>query len=128
MSEYELPELNLQGVPPPFGHRMLGYFGFEKGYCNLNHASYGSLPTPVFDYCVQVGRDIEANPDRFIRFDLINILRGLRARIAPLLGADPDDVVFIENTSLGINTVLRNLEWHPQDIIVTGRLNCVTKY
>ena len=28
--------------PPPFGHALLKYFGFEEGYINLNHG----LPLP----------------------------------------------------------------------------------
>ncbi|KAI0028988.1 PLP-dependent transferase [Vararia minispora EC-137] len=120
MSDFELPPLELQGTPPAFGHEMLKYFCFEEGYVNLNHGSYGSLPVPVFDYCTKVARSIEANPDKFVRIALPNVLRGLRERMAPFVGAQPDEVVFVQNASHGINTVLRNLEWHPGDIIVSA--------
>ena len=106
--------------PPPFGHALKKYFALDHDYVNLNNGSYGSLPAPVFDFCTRVARDIEANPDRFIRADLLNVLRGLRERVAPLIGAQADEIVFTANASHAINTVLRNFEWHPQDVIVGG--------
>lgn len=39
-----------------------------------------------------------------------------RGAIAPLIGADKDEVVFVPNASTGINTVLRNLHFDDGDI------------
>lgn len=38
--------------------------------------------------------------------------------MAPLLGADPKEVVLIPNATTGVNTVLRNLKWEEGDMIV----------
>jgi selenocysteine lyase/cysteine desulfurase len=41
--------------------------------------------------------------------------------MAAFVGAGADEVVFVPNTSHGTNTVLRNLIWNKDDIIITGR-------
>ncbi|ETW82979.1 hypothetical protein HETIRDRAFT_444532 [Heterobasidion irregulare TC 32-1] len=106
------------GTPPPFGHAMHKYFGFDPKYVNLNHGSYGSLPLPVAAYCEKIGRQIEASPDRFMRVELASYMRPLRARIAKLVGAERDEIVLVPNASHGVSTVLWNIEWHEQDILV----------
>ncbi|KAL5526804.1 hypothetical protein ACEPAF_8529 [Sanghuangporus sanghuang] len=103
---------------PTFGHLMLKHFTFEPSYINLNNGSYGSLPLPVLATCEKMTREIEANPDRFMRSTYIPILRDVRARIAALVGADTDECVIVPNATHGINTVLRNLDWNEGDIIV----------
>lgn len=59
---------------------------------------------------------------------LILLHRGL---IADLIGADLDEVVFVPNTSHGMNTILRNIEWREGDIILEStstRCACVPRY
>jgi hypothetical protein len=41
--------------------------------------------------------------------------------MAKFVGAGPEEVVFVPNTSHGLNTVLTNLAWNEGDIIVMGR-------
>ena len=64
---------------------------------------------------------MEKNIDRFIRLHIPEYLNPARHRMAALVGAGPEEIVFVPNTSHGINTVLRNLLWNKDDIIITGR-------
>ncbi|KAA1467437.1 PLP-dependent transferase [Dentipellis sp. KUC8613] len=106
------------GTPPPFGHAVHKYFGFDPEYVNLNHGSYGSLPLPVSAACEAISRKIESNPDKFMRLELPDLLLTARTRVANLINADPDEVVFVPNASHGIHTVLWNFNWNKRDIIV----------
>ncbi|TFY57881.1 hypothetical protein EVG20_g8371 [Dentipellis fragilis] len=106
------------GSPPPFGHAMHKYFGFDPEYVNLNHGSYGSLPLPVSAACDAISRKIESNPDRFMRLELAGLLLTAQTRIANFINADPDELVFVPNASHGIHTVLWNFDWNEGDIIV----------
>ncbi|KAJ7757543.1 PLP-dependent transferase [Mycena metata] len=106
-------------TPPKFGHAMLEYFPFDAGYINLNHGSYGSLPIPVVDACKAMDAEAESNPDRWIRFTYYPRLTNVRERVAALIGAKTDECVLVPNASHGISTVLRNIEWQKDDIIVT---------
>ncbi|KAG6865148.1 hypothetical protein C0991_004830 [Blastosporella zonata] len=61
---------------------------------------------------------VEANPDLFHRLEFQPLLIDVRRRIAQLIGADVDEVVFVYNASMGVNTVLRNFEWEKGDTLI----------
>ncbi|KAF8485925.1 PLP-dependent transferase [Russula ochroleuca] len=106
--------------PPPFGHQLRQYFGFETDYVNLNSGSYGSVPNPVLAATEASFRSIEGNIDRFIKLHLDEYLTPARHRMAKFLGAGPEEIVFVPSTSHGLNTVLRNLLWNEGDFIITA--------
>ena len=128
--------------PPPFGHQLRKYFGFEADYVNMNNGqatfhtrathfgrpdafiltgSYGSVPIPVSAAIEATSKFIEGNVDRFIKLHIPEYLTPARHRMAKFVGAGPEEIVFVPNASHGLNTVLRNLTWNEGDIIVTGR-------
>src|SRR5712691_5420694 len=82
--------------------------------------AYGSVPIPVSAATEATFKSIEGNVDRFIKLRLPEYLTPARHRMAELVGAGPDEVVFVPNASHGLNTVLRNLIWDKEDIVVTG--------
>ena len=44
-----------------------------------------------------------------------------RTRLAKFIEAgDTDEVVLVPNASHGINTILKNFDWHEGDIIIEG--------
>ena len=95
---------------PPFGHEMLREFGFEPGYVNLNHGSYGSAPRVVTAAAAEATAACEANPDAFYRFNgLFPQYEALRQRLAAYIGSGINDTVMVENASQGVNAVLRSL-------------------
>lgn len=55
---------------------------------------------------------------KFLTPDLTELLLQARSAVAPLLGADAEEVVFVPNALSGINTVLRNLEYVEGDLIL----------
>jgi selenocysteine lyase/cysteine desulfurase len=65
----------------------------------------------------ELSERIEANPDLFHRIDFKPLLDDARQRVADLVGAQLDEIVFVTNASVGLNTVLRNFEWEEGDII-----------
>ncbi|PPQ68536.1 hypothetical protein CVT25_005458 [Psilocybe cyanescens] len=104
--------------PPQFGKDARKLFFLEEGFVNLNHGSFGALPIPVQDGCLEITKEIERNPDVFMRQKLLERVDSARELVAPMLGADPNTCVFIPNISTGINTVLNNFQWSAQDTIV----------
>jgi hercynylcysteine S-oxide lyase len=79
------------------------------------------VPIPVSAATEATFKSMEGNVDRFIKLHVPEHLAPARHRMATFVGAGPDEVVFVPNTSHGLNTVLRNLVWDKEDIIVTGR-------
>jgi selenocysteine lyase/cysteine desulfurase len=53
----------------------------------------------------------EGRPDRFIRYDYPKLLDSSRKLLANHFDAPIDDIVFVPNATIGINTVLRNLSY-----------------
>ena len=89
---------------------MRAHFALAEGYANLNHGSYGSPPLSVLKTATATRMHIEANPDAWFRYEMCSALDKVRSKIAAYVGADTDDVVFVDNASHGVNSVLRSLE------------------
>ncbi|KAI0204590.1 pyridoxal phosphate-dependent transferase [Astrocystis sublimbata] len=103
----------------PFGKAMRdAHFSFAASYVPLNHGSFGTFPDVVRDYQRRVQRETEARPDTFLRFTYPKLLLEARSAVAPLLGADAEEVVFVPNALTGINTVLRNMVYVEGDVIL----------
>ncbi|KAG8159103.1 hypothetical protein KVR01_010764 [Diaporthe batatas] len=94
------------------------HFSFAQGYRPLNHGSFGAFPRTVAEYQRQLQLESEARPDTFIRYTYPKLLQTARSAIAPLLGADVNEVVFIPNATTGINTVLRNVDFKDGDVVI----------
>ena len=91
------------------GHPLRDQFQLSPGYTNLNHGSYGLAPKPVLAEQDKVRSSIEANPDKFYRFDIWDAVNQARAAVAHYVGADAEDVVLLENASEGMNAILKSL-------------------
>ncbi|KAI1387442.1 PLP-dependent transferase [Hypoxylon trugodes] len=103
----------------PFGREMRqAHFNFASSYTPLNHGSFGAFPSCVRDYQQRLQCETEAKPDTFIRFIYPRLLREARETVAPLLGAETDEVVFVPNALTAINTVLRNVTYQDGDVIL----------
>ncbi|KAF8859791.1 aminotransferase family protein-like protein [Acephala macrosclerotiorum] len=106
-------------IKVPFGHRMRdAHFSFSPSYTPLNHGSFGTHPKSVQGRQNELQSLAAARPDTFIVFDLPIFIDESRRAVAPLLGIDVDEVVFVLNATTGINTVLRNLRWEEGDVVV----------
>ena len=62
---------------------------------------------------------MEANPTGFVIGTLEPALDEARARLCALVGADPADLVFVTNATMGVNTVVRSLAFEPGDELLT---------
>ncbi|KAL1963531.1 hypothetical protein VTN77DRAFT_8112 [Rasamsonia byssochlamydoides] len=103
----------------PFGRPMREHFLFEPGNININHGSFGAFPKPVLDVLRSYQRQVEANPDSFLRYEVPGLLDQSRQLLAKLLHVpDVDELVIVPNATTGVNTVLRNLSYAPGDKIV----------
>jgi isopenicillin-N epimerase len=87
----------------------------------LNHGSFGACPRPVLE-AQNVWRErMEREPVRFMNMDLEPALDAARAQLGAFLGASPEDLVFLPNTTTGVSTILRSLApgLRPTDEVVT---------
>lgn len=87
----------------------------------LNHGSFGACPRPVLDVYQAWQRELERQPVEFLgtsrRFK--TLLREARERLAAYVAADPDDLVYVTNATVGVNIVARSVPLQPGDEVLT---------
>ncbi len=86
----------------------------------LNHGSFGACPRPVLEEQARLRTELERQPVRFLGQSYQERLDAARAELAGFAGAEPQDLVFVNNATTGINAVLRSLTLLPgEELLVT---------
>jgi isopenicillin-N epimerase len=85
----------------------------------LNHGSFGATPRPVMEESFRWQLEMEREPVSFVDGQLDLALDAARDRLAPLVGAPADDLVFVTNATIGLNIVIRSLDLKAGDEILT---------
>lgn len=85
----------------------------------MNHGSFGAAPTAVLDAQSAIRLRMEAEPVAFFSRDLEGLLDTARVALGAFVGADPDDLAFVDNATTGVNAVLRWLPLAAGDELLT---------
>lgn len=84
----------------------------------LNHAAVSAPPTPTIDAIQSQIADVSTNGSVNFRAWLA-VKEKARVLVAAMLGARPEQVAFMRNTSDGLSTVANGLAWQAGDNLVT---------
>ena len=84
----------------------------------LNHAAVSPLPIPTTAAIESHLKDVQDNGSLNYQ-NWIAVKNQARALLADLLGARPDQIAFMRNTSDSLSTVANGLKWQRGDNIVT---------
>ncbi|MEZ6014899.1 MAG: aminotransferase class V-fold PLP-dependent enzyme [Planctomycetota bacterium] len=86
----------------------------------LNHGSFGGAPAPVLEAQSHLREELERRPIAWLapERELIPKLDAVRERLGALIGADPQDLVFVQNATTAVNAVLRSARFVAGDEIV----------
>jgi selenocysteine lyase/cysteine desulfurase len=95
-------------------------FPITKRYTYLNHAAVSPLPLPTVKAVEAQLKDVQENGSVNFR-SWIAVKEQARRLLASLLGARPEQVAFMRNTSSALSTVANGLTWRTGDNIVTFR-------
>ena len=90
----------------------------DPGTAYLNHGGFGALPVPVAQAAESLRREVEANPTDLFMRQWQGRVDEVRSRVADLLHARTDDLVFVPNATTGTATVLSSLPLSAGDEIV----------
>ena len=88
----------------------------------LNHGSFGATPREVFERYQAWQLELEREPVDLIARRLPGLLATARAELAAFVGAQPDDLTFVENATTGVNLAARSLGLRPDDEVLTTNL------
>ncbi len=84
----------------------------------LNHGSFGARPQPVFDAYQRWQAELEAEPVEFLGRRLDGLLAEARASLAAYVGTQADNLVFVPNSTHGMNVIARSIELRPGDEVL----------
>jgi isopenicillin-N epimerase len=89
----------------------------ENEKCS-NHGSFGARAQPVFAAYQRWQTELEDEPVEFLGRRLDGLLAHARAQLAAYVGTRADNLVFIPNTTHGVNIIVRSLELVPGDEVL----------
>ena len=99
--------------------RTRSFFPVTREVAYFNHAGVAPVSTRVEEalgrYCAEATRYGALRYDRAFDAEVERV----RARAALLLGAQPDELAFVKNTTEGLGLVATGLDWRAGDQVVT---------
>ena len=111
-----------------FGRALRPLWDLDGEGAFLNHGSFGACPKAVLAEQARIRAGMEAQPDVFFRRQVMpredggeTPLRAAAARLAAFVNAPPNEVAFVENASLGVQSALDSTDLRPGDeILITS--------
>ena len=88
----------------------------------LNHGSFGACPREVFERYQEWQRELERQPVDFLGRRLRGLLAEARAALGAYVNTDPDDLVFAQNTTAGVNLAAWAVALEPGDEVLATSL------
>ena len=85
-------------------------FYLKKGIIFLNHGSFGATPKPVLQTSQFYQIEMEKQPVEFLGRRAGSLLENSRNILANYLKTSPQNIVYITNTTIGVNIIARSLE------------------
>jgi len=89
----------------------------------LNHGSFGACPEPIQKLQTELRSKMEAEPVQFLWRYYEDRLQPSREILAKFVNANQKDIVFVTNTTTGVNAVARSLKFNSGDEILTTNLD-----
>jgi len=93
-------------------------FSIRKGLIMLNAANLCPSPYPVQQMVFELTRDIDADPSPINRKKFVDLREKARLALAEYLGASPEEIAIVRNTSEGNNMVINGLTFKPGDEVI----------
>jgi selenocysteine lyase/cysteine desulfurase len=106
--------------PTTMNDNLRALFPVTERAIYLNHAAVSAPPIPTINAIQSQLADVSENGSANFR-QWIAVKENARRLVADLLGARPDQIAFLRNTSDGLSTVANGLDWQPGDNLVTFR-------
>lgn len=84
----------------------------------LNHGSFGATPAKILKLQQKLRTRLEAEPVHFMIREMEPMWYEARKITAEFLGCKPQNLVFVKNATMGVNTVLHSLHLEKGDEII----------
>jgi isopenicillin-N epimerase len=101
-----------------FWKRVRSEFLLDKDWLYLNNGTLGPTPKPVYYTLVECYHDLAQDPGQ-PNTDQRDGAEEVRRKAAAFVGADPDEIALVRNTTEGMAFMLNGLDLRPGDEILT---------
>lgn len=102
------------------GSAVRNLFFLEEGTAFTNHGSYGTVPREVMEERFRLLRLMDSHPDQWYRNTVRPMYDKAVENLAKFVGSSPRNIVFVPNATSAVNTVVKNLNLGPEDIILSN--------
>jgi len=96
-------------------------FLLDPDVAYFNHGGYGACPASVFDEYQRWQRELEREPTDLLARGFADQIWNARQALAGFLGARPEDLVFTQNATAALNSVIRSLRIRPEEEVLTTK-------
>jgi len=120
-------------MPVQFGLPMREEWPQDPAITYLNHGTVGAPPKRVLEVQQRLRDEIERQPSHFLLREIspkgVGVWKRERSRlrdaanaVGEFIGAKGDDLVFVDNTTEGVNAVLRSFDFLEGDEVLVSNL------
>lgn len=113
---------SLPGLDETWASQLAAEWSFAPGVTYLNHGSFGPPPRAVFEARLEWLRRVAGNPMEYLSrgIEQDRFLADASAKLAELVSCAAGDVVFVENSTVGMNVVANSFALRPGDRVLTN--------
>ncbi len=94
------------------------FWGLDQATTFLNHGSFGASPLLILEKQTELRREMEAQAVKYFIRDLEPRWDEARMKTAKFLGSKTENLVFVKNTTMGVNTIFRSIQLGKGDEVV----------
>jgi isopenicillin-N epimerase len=106
-------------APGAGGGSLKDYFLLDPEITYLNHGAYGATPRPVFEAYQRWQLELEREPVDFLSRHSTERLAYARSVLAKYVHTERDNIVYVNNGTVGLNIVAKSLRLGPGDEVLT---------
>lgn len=99
---------------------MKSHWGLDPEITYLNHGSFGACPKAVLAELHRLQIEMEREPATFLSRKAPERMAQARRALGAFVSAAPEDLAFVPNATMGINSVLRSLPLQPGDELIVS--------
>ena len=103
----------------PSYSKHIEHWSLDRNMVFLNHGSFGATPTKILELQQKYIYQMEAEPVRYMIRELEPLWWEAKEKTAHFLGANPSNLVFVKNATMGVNTILHSLNFESGDEVLT---------
>ena len=97
------------------------HFLFEDRLIMMNNGTVGPMPKPVFNTLMKTFRMQVENPYNVYNY-LPRMKKNVKEKVAQFIGASPDEVAIVHNTTEGMNFAASGIDLQPGDEVLLSSM------